>query len=55
MTTVEHARLEELVERLQPLRPLRILLFGSAARGDGDEHSDLDIVVVAEQVASLPL
>lgn len=51
MTNAEHARLEELVERLQPLRPLRILLVGSAARGDGDEHSDLDVVVAAEHVA----
>ncbi len=51
MIAVPDARLEELVSRLQPLRPLRILLFGSAARGDGDEHSDLDVVVVAEEVA----
>jgi predicted nucleotidyltransferase len=45
------ARLEELVERLQPLRPVRILLFGSSARGSADELSDLDVIVVAEHVA----
>ena len=44
-------RLRSIVERLQPMRPLRILLFGSAARGDADALSDLDVIVVAERVA----
>lgn len=44
-------RLGEIVERLQPMRPFRILLFGSAARGRTDRLSDLDVIVVAEQVA----
>ena len=39
------------MERLQPLRPVKILLFGSAARGENDRLSDLDIIVVAERVA----
>lgn len=43
-------RLREIVERLQPMRPHKILLFGSAARGDADELSDLDVIVVAEDV-----
>ena len=44
-------RLAEIVERLKPLRPRKILLFGSAARGETDRLSDLDIIVVAERVA----
>jgi len=32
-------------------KPERIILFGSAARGDCDADSDLDIVVVFDQVA----
>lgn len=45
------ARLAEIVQRLQPMRPLKILLFGSVARGEADRLSDLDVIVVAEQVA----
>lgn len=44
-------RLAEIVQRLTPMRPVRILLFGSTARGDADEWSDLDLIVVADQVA----
>lgn len=47
----QEARLAELVERLQPLHPLRIVLFGSAARGVTDALSDLDVIVVAERIA----
>jgi predicted nucleotidyltransferase len=43
-------RLGDLVERLQPLRPSRILLFGSAARGETDQLSDIDVIVVADQI-----
>lgn len=44
-------RLTHLVKALQPLRPVRILLFGSAARGTADDYSDLDVIVVAREVA----
>lgn len=43
--------LQEIIERLQPMRPVRILLFGSVARGTSDRLSDLDVIVVAERVA----
>ena len=33
-------------------RPERVILFGSTARGDGDEDSDLDLLVVLKQVGS---
>lgn len=48
MTTDE--RLAEIVQRLAPMRPERILLFGSTARGKSDEWSDLDVIVVANEV-----
>lgn len=39
--------LDELVRRiLQAVRPLRIILFGSAARAEMGPNSDLDILVV---------
>lgn len=49
MSAVE-ARLDEIVERLQPMKPQKILLFGSAARGRADPLSDIDLIVVAEAV-----
>lgn len=39
-----------MLERLRPLDPVRVVLFGSAARGDADAASDLDVIVVAEDV-----
>ncbi len=35
---------------LQVARPQKIILFGSYARGDAREHSDLDFMVVAREV-----
>lgn len=43
--------LSDIVERLQAMQPVRILLFGSSARGERDHLSDLDVIVVAERVA----
>ena len=31
---------------VKSVNPLRIILFGSAARGDAGEHSDIDLLVV---------
>lgn len=40
--------LEEVVRRIvAAVRPQRIILFGSAARGTMGAHSDLDLLVVA--------
>ena len=41
-------RVRSVVEDLKRYAPLRIILFGSAARGDMDEHSDLDFVVIKQ-------
>ena len=39
--------IDELVRRiLEIVSPLRIILFGSAARGEMGPHSDLDVLVV---------
>ena len=40
-----HARLIEEIEAW-PLQPLHAALFGSAARGDGDSSSDIDLLIV---------
>jgi predicted nucleotidyltransferase len=38
--------LDEIVRVLKHYEPERIILFGSWARGDADEHSDYDLVVI---------
>jgi predicted nucleotidyltransferase len=37
---------KEIVKRLAPLRPERIILFGSYAQGTATDDSDLDLYVV---------
>ena len=47
MTAVSSAILEEIVDRLaRGLQPDRIYLFGSQARGQADEGSDIDLLIV---------
>ncbi len=41
-----NARVRQVVDDLKRYCPRRIILFGSAARGDADEFSDLDFVVI---------
>lgn len=43
---VRDPNLDRLVEILRPYGPQKIILFGSRARGEGDEQSDYDIVVI---------
>ena len=41
--------LDAIVGRIVPIaRPSRIILFGSAARGEGTPESDLDLLVVVQ-------
>ncbi len=49
MTTMQ-AQLDQLVVRIvQAVHPLRIILFGSAARGDTGPESDVDVLVVVPE------
>lgn len=41
-----------IVEKLKPINPLKIILFGSYAYGTPTEDSDLDICVVKQEVKS---
>jgi predicted nucleotidyltransferase len=46
-TVIEEGTLSRLVTRIvETLRPRRIILFGSAARGQMGAHSDVDLLVV---------
>ena len=48
---LEEAILNEIVRRIvEVARPERIILYGSAARGEMDPHSDVDLMVVKEGV-----
>ncbi len=44
-TTIE-SRVRQVVEDLKPYHSQQVILFGSAARGDADQFSDLDFVVI---------
>ena len=47
----DQAKLDELVRRIvEAVHPLRIILFGSAARGDWTEDSDVDVLVLLDTV-----
>jgi hypothetical protein len=48
---VEPALLDEIVRRVvEVARPERIILFGSAARGDSGPDSDIDLLVVKSDI-----
>ena len=50
---IQKKLLETIVQRiLEVTQPEKIILFGSYARGDATEHSDLDIMII--QHADLP-
>ena len=38
----------EIIRLLKPHHPYKIILFGSHARGDVHEHSDIDLLVVLD-------
>ena len=46
MTDIEELKIE-IVERLKPLNPEKIILFGSFANGTAHEESDIDLYVVS--------
>jgi len=47
--TPERRRLaEDILSRLSPYQPDRVILFGSFARNESDELSDVDLVIIKE-------
>ncbi|MCG2689698.1 nucleotidyltransferase domain-containing protein [Candidatus Parcubacteria bacterium] len=42
----QQAKLNKVVERLRPYKPEKIILYGSRARGDNREDSDIDLLIV---------
>ena len=40
------SHVDQIVKDLIPYDVERIILFGSAARGDTDEYSDVDLVII---------
>lgn len=54
MEEIRTSVLSELVDRLSPIRGVvAVLLFGSVARGDYDEYSDYDVLIVLKDRESL--
>ncbi len=52
MTLSDEIR-EEIVRRVRTVvEPTRVILFGSFARGDADEDSDVDLMVVVKEAES---
>ena len=53
---MEEGRLDNIISRIVDIAdPERIILFGSAARGDMNRHSDVDLLIVKEGVDPLDL
>ena len=38
----------QVLEQLKGYDPEKVILFGSATRGDTDEYSDIDLIVIKE-------
>jgi len=53
MTTIsQQTQLEQIVELLKVYDPEKIYLFGSWAKGEDDELSDIDLVLIKQTKAS---
>ncbi|MBI5652565.1 MAG: HEPN domain-containing protein [Chloroflexi bacterium] len=48
MKAQTRARVKKIVNALKPYNPDRIILFGSAARGDADRYSDIDLAIIKD-------
>jgi predicted nucleotidyltransferase len=46
--THHSSEMERVLEQLKGYDPEKVILFGSAARGDTDEYSDIDLIVIKE-------
>ena len=45
---ISQDQISQVVSALREYEPERIILFGSQARGNADQYSDLDIVIIKE-------
>lgn len=45
----------QIVERLKPLEPKKIILFGSYAYGEPDENSDIDLFLIKDGLEAAEL
>jgi len=53
-TWVERYKTDVLPKLAGTLRPSRVILCGSRARGDARPDSDLDVIIVSETFAGMP-
>ena len=53
---LEQAILDDIIRRIvEVAQPEKIILFGSAARGDMNRHSDVDLLIIKEGANRLEL
>lgn len=50
LKNIAYEKIEEFLRQIERLRPKLVILFGSYARGDFTEESDIDVCVVAEDL-----
>lgn len=56
LTMLDQATLDDVVGRIvEVAEPERIILFGSAARGEADPDSDIDLLVIKDGADALEL
>ena len=48
MDVRRHPKIQRLLKALMQYHPKRVYLFGSWARGEADEASDIDLVIIKE-------
>jgi predicted nucleotidyltransferase len=49
---IDQSLLNEIVDRLQKVKPIKMYLFGSQAMGTADDESDIDLLLVKDAVTS---
>ena len=48
--TISDEQISDLIKRIvEAVDPVRIILFGSTARGEAGRHSDIDVLVVVKE------
>jgi predicted nucleotidyltransferase len=50
---ISEAQKNIIINTIMPFRPIRIGIFGSAARGDNSENSDIDILYQLKEAVGL--